>query len=874
VEKKKMEFKKYDIEEPDSFPFSKYERPTLVTNVWDIMRETENAEMPEPIMRESLIESEQRFRAIYNGLPLPTFTWQAEGNDFKLVDWNHAFEEMVPNAVKKYRGILASKYFQNRKDVVVDMRDCLAQKTVIQRELPWNFEEEGEEYYFLVKYTYIHPDQVLIHLEDFTHKQKSRKELKERLKFQELVAGISAAFINLPIEEIDRAIEESLENVNKFFNVEHAQIAEYISSISRWRVNYISMYKGNDIDITKFPTKEELYLDGAVTPYEFPYFTAQMRKGEVGKFNSIDDVPEEMEEIKNVWLNAGIKATLAIPLSVADEFLGAIIIHSYRSEREWSDAEIERLRLVGTIFANTLLRKRAENELDEQVRFERLLSDLSAKFVRLPTDRVEGEIAHSLQLINEFICSEHCTLWKLSESRVKLHATHSFCIQDIRLDPKYLSNVKLPWLVDQLNRRKIVMFSRIDQLPEEASVEKDYFLKTGHKSGLFIPLFDCGSVIGAIAFGTMRWARLWPKRLVKRLQLAGEVFVNAIIRKRAEEMISESHTEINRLKERLEMENIYLREEIEVKNKFENIIGKSRSIKTVLRQVEQVAQTDSTVLLLGETGTGKDLIASAIHNLSLRKKHPMVKVNLAALPPSLMESELFGHEKGAYTGALARQAGRFEVANGSTLFLDEIGELSPEIQVKLLRVLQENQFERLGSSKTINVDVRVIAATNRNLSQDVRDGKFREDLYYRLNVFPMLIPPLRERGEDISLLTQEIVKEFSKTMRKTIKVIPRRAMEMLQRYSWPGNIRQLRNVIEQAMILSHDGVLRVQLPGVFESGVGKDIRLEEVVKQHILDVLGKAGWQIKGPHGAAALLEVKPSTLYSKLSKYGIKRPQ
>jgi formate hydrogenlyase transcriptional activator len=822
-------------------------------------------------VEDSLIKSEQRYRAIYNGLPLPTFTWQSVGKDFKLLDWNHAFEELTHHGARKHKGILAGKYFRGRKDIVADMRECLAQKTVIKRELAWKFEEGGEAYYFLVKYTFIHPDQVLIHLEDFTHKKKTSKELKERLRFQELVAGISAAFINLPIEEIDRAIEESLENVNKFFKVEQAQIAEYLSSIDRWRVNYISMYRG--IYSKEFPTKEDLYLDGQVTPYKFPHFTTQMLRGEVGKFNSLDDVPEEMAEVKRVWSNAGIKSGLAIPISVADEFLGAIIINSYRSEREWSDAEIERLKLIGTIFANTLLRKRAENELDEQMRFEILLSDLSAKFVRLPTNRVEGEIAHSLQRLNDFISSEHCTLWKLSESKIRLHATYSFSSQEIQFNPRFLSDVRLPWLIDQLNRREAVMFSRIAQLPEEASVEKDYFLKTGHKSGLVIPLIDCGSVIGAIAFGTMRWERLWPRRLVKRLQLAGEVFVNAIIRKRAEEVIKESHTEIKRLKERLEMENIYLREKIEVKNKFENIIGKSQSIKTVLRQVEQVAQTDSTVLLLGETGTGKDLIASAIHNLSLRKEHPMVKVNLAALPPSLMESELFGHEKGAYTGALAKQAGRFEVADGSTLFLDEIGELSPEMQVKLLRVLQENQFERLGSSKTMNVDVRVIAATNRNLFQDVHDGKFREDLYYRLNVFPILLPPLRDRGEDIPLLTNEIVREISNAMGKTIEVIHQKTMDLIQAYSWPGNIRELRNVLERAVIISRDKVLRVQLPGGFESEADKDLRLEEIIKQHILDVLGKAGWQIKGRHGAAEILGLKPPTLYAKLSKYGIRRP-
>ena len=260
----------------------------------------------------------------------------------------------------------------------------------------------------------------------------------------------------------------------------------------------------------------------------------------------------------------------------------------------------------------------------------------------------------------------------------------------------------------------------------------------------------------------------------------------------------EVELELKKLRERLQAESDYLREEIRVYGRFDEIVGQSTKLKKVFQRIEQVAPTDSTVLITGETGTGKELVARAIHNLSRRGRRVMVKVDCASLPATLIESELFGREKGAYTGALTKQAGRFELADGSTLFLDEIGELSLELQAKLLRVLEDGQFERLGSPKTISVDVRVIAATHRDLAEKVKDGTFRQDLYYRLNVFPVQLPPLRERPEDIPSLVWSFVGEFEKQMGKKVDSIPKRVMDLLQNYSWPGNIRELRNVIEQA----------------------------------------------------------------------------
>jgi transcriptional regulator with GAF, ATPase, and Fis domain len=303
------------------------------------------------------------------------------------------------------------------------------------------------------------------------------------------------------------------------------------------------------------------------------------------------------------------------------------------------------------------------------------------------------------------------------------------------------------------------------------------------------------------------------------------------------------------------------------------VIGHGRAITRVLTQAEHVARTDSTVLLLGETGTGKELLARVIHDRSARRERPMVKVNCAALPATLVESELFGRERGAYTGALTRQAGRFEVADGSTLLLDEVAELPLELQAKLLRVLEDGEFERLGSSRSITVDVRLIAATNRDLIAAIRKGLFREDLYYRLNVFPITIPPLRERVEDIPQLVWTFVGEFSEAMGKVIDTIPDDRMDALRRYPWPGNVRELRNVIERAMILARDGVLAVELPQQVGGGTLATTALADVERHHIVAVLERTAWRVRGVGGAAALLRLKPTTLEARMKKLGILRP-
>ena len=346
--------------------------------------------------------------------------------------------------------------------------------------------------------------------------------------------------------------------------------------------------------------------------------------------------------------------------------------------------------------------------------------------------------------------------------------------------------------------------------------------------------------------------------------------------------------EIRELKDKLAQEKLYLEDEIRSEMNFAKIVGTSASLRKVLKRVETVAPTDSTVLIYGETGAGKELIARAIHDLSPRRSKPFVKLNCAAIPTGLLESELFGHEKGAFTGAIAQRLGRFEVANGGTIFLDEIGEVPLELQTKLLRVLQEREFERLGSSRTLRTDARLIAATNRNLEAMVSEQKFRSDLFFRLNVFPVHVPPLREREGDIPLLARNFAQQFSRRMNKVIETIPSATMDALCRYYWPGNIRELQNVIERAVIVSTSPALSVDLADLNFPKAGRELEksvslktpangalqdvLEQSERQQILKALEQSNWVVAGPKGAAMQLGMKRSTLQQRIRKLGIAR--
>ena len=389
------------------------------------------------------------------------------------------------------------------------------------------------------------------------------------------------------------------------------------------------------------------------------------------------------------------------------------------------------------------------------------------------------------------------------------------------------------------------------------------FASEGIQSICCVPLLSRGNALGTLNVGARQPGRFNENDLGFITQVAGQVAIaldNAL-----------SYERIEELNTRLAEEKIYLEDEIRTDNRFEEIVGQSRALKTTLKQLETVAPTDSTVLIYGETGTGKELLARAIHDLSARKQGTFVKLNCAAIPTGLLESELFGHEKGAFTGAIAQRIGRFELANRGTIFLDEVGEIPIELQSKLLRVLQEREFERLGSSRTIRTDARLVAATNRDLAQLVEKREFRADLYYRLNVFPMTAPPLRERREDIPLLVRYFVQQYARRMNRRITSIPTEAMNALAKYHWPGNIRELQNFVERAVILSTGSTLHVPLRELKRSPASAGVvTLEAAERDAILRALEEAGGKVGGTAGAAAKLGMKRTTLQAKMRKLGI----
>ena len=514
--------------------------------------------------------------------------------------------------------------------------------------------------------------------------------------------------------------------------------------------------------------------------------------------------------------------------------------------------------------------------LENRLQFEMLISGLSARFINLPATEVDGQIEDGLRQVVEFLNVDRSSLWQFSEDGTRLHLLNLFAMPGLPPTPAIPLSEQLAWYTETLRGGDTIMLSRLSEdLPEEAIAEREYFSRTGVKSLLAIPVRVGESVTCAMACSTLRAERSWGSDIVARLRLLGEIFANALFRRRADERAHQAYEEIRQLKDRLQVEVTYFRRAAEPPNTFEKIVGQSDELKYVLFRTEQVAPNNTTVLILGETGTGKALIAAAIHNLSPRKARPLITVNCAALPASLIDSELFGHEKGAFTGAETRVMGRFEIADQSSLFLDEIGELPLELQAKLLRVLQTSEFERLGSAQTLKVDVRIIAASNRNLEEEVRRGRFRQDLYYRLNVFPITVPPLRQRPEDIPLLVDVFVQRLARKLGKPITSITKKTLQTLQGYAWPGNVRELESVVERAVIVSSGPTLhladRLLAPEITVSP-SRGRRLDEVERAHIVRILEETRWRISGPNGAAALLGLNPSTLRSRIHKLGIQR--
>jgi len=511
--------------------------------------------------------------------------------------------------------------------------------------------------------------------------------------------------------------------------------------------------------------------------------------------------------------------------------------------------------------------------------FEAFLVELSTRFTDLPADQVEDQVEQALANLVYLLGTDRSTFMELSFDPPQLRPVASWSRDGLPVISRDQPlEIELPWYFEQIRAGQAVALSDLPGcLPQEAKEERDYCIAAGFKANLTIPISVGGRFSAAIASGSFTRTVEWPEGVVQRVRIVGQILTNALHRRRAEEELNRKLGEIRQLKDRLEAETLYLREEVRNTTGFDEIVGRSLGLHKALDLVSGVAPTDSTVLLLGETGTGKEILANAIHALSPRKDRPLVKVNCAAIPTGLLESELFGHEKGAFTGAVSQHLGRFEIADGGTLFLDEIGDMPLELQSRLLRVLEDGVVQRVGSEKGRMVDIRLISATNRDLLKEVAEGRFRRDLFYRLSVFPITLPPLRERKEDIPLLIWALINRRQSELRRQVERIAETDMQRLMAYDWPGNIRELENVIVRALILSPGKDLQLESAiGGAASGSGSlhtSHRLDDVERDHILATLEQSGWRINGPGGAAAQLGLKNSTLRSRMTKLGLRRP-
>ena len=583
----------------------------------------------------------------------------------------------------------------------------------------------------------------------------------------------------------------------------------------------------------------------------------------------ISDVQSEIrwpEYVKRAR-DLGLKTLVLVPLTAGDNRLGAFGFSSV-SAYEPSPTELAFLERVASEFAVAVEAFLAKQEaVQERDRLRTLFDITNALISKLSPDELFSAISEQLSKV---IAHHHAVLTLRDEATGELdvYALHS-------TDAHLLEAVKGPFNPKGMPAEEVLatgkpVVARDIDADRYSNPDFRRFVALGLKSMCSVPLITRNRIVGTLALSRLT-DDVWTSEDVEFLMQVAKQIAIAVEN-------SLSYRQLSEMKDRLATEKLYLEDEIRIDHNVRNMIGEGPAFQSILKGVQIVAPTDSTVLILGETGTGKELVARAIHELSSRKKGSFVKVNCAAIPASLLESELFGHEKGSFTGAVGQKIGRFELAHQGTLFLDEIGELPLELQPKLLRAVQDQEFERVGGNRTIRTNVRFIAATNRDLKAMVDENRFRGDLYYRLHVFPLTVPPLRERREDIPLLVRYFVQKHAERMGRYIDTIPTSAMEALARYDWPGNIRELQNVLERSVILTSGSTLRLAMPEFMEKAAPSALHsmssdaFESAEREQIIKALQEARGQVGGPSGAAARLGLKRTTLQSRMRKYNISR--
>ncbi len=540
------------------------------------------------------------------------------------------------------------------------------------------------------------------------------------------------------------------------------------------------------------------------------------------------------------------------------------------------------LERIWGIESNVLEFRETKAELAHRQSYQKLVADVSTKLVTMPDEQADDTIRDCMGRIAEFFDADRSTMLWLDDLETQAVSVANLWTRSgaDNIGPG-ISMKMFPRLWQQMQQRQVIRIDSIADLPDDFALDRRNLMRLDLKSVVVLPLIIANELVGGMSLARFGQEKRWTDQMIADATVFSEILANSVLRLKSRCALADALSGLQNATDRLEAENVYLREEVERKQGFDEIVGESNGVLRCLNQVEQVANTEIPVLILGETGTGKELIARAIHEHSDRRDRPLVKVNCAALPASLIESELFGHEKGAFTGADSRKRGRFDLADGSTLFLDEIGEFPIGLQAKLLRVLQEGEFERLGGTKTIKVDVRLVVATNRDLGAAVDAGEFRSDLYYRINTFPVELPALRDRGADIDLLARHFVNMHAHRLGRDVQEISSEMMRQLRGYNWPGNVRELDGIIQRALISNTGPIVELAEPLVWrDSDDGRPtiisstvVDLKLVERDHIVGILNDVHWKISGESGAASQLGIPPSTLRSKMKKLGIVRP-
>lgn len=685
---------------------------------------------------------------------------------------------------------------------------------------------------------------------------------RERDRLRLLLEVSNAVVTNLSLKDLLLAVSACL---RRFFNHDFASVVLYDEEQGQLRVHALdAQVPGKVLD------------EGSVLPMEgTPPGIAIKTRATV--LRDRIDFDEFFSPVMRIAYDAGLRSGCSVPLISHDQVLGAINVGSLR-ESAFTEGDAELLRQIASQVAiaveNSLNFQRAARERD---RHQLLLEVNNAATSHLDLHELLRATSACLKRIIPHDVAG-MALYDAESKQLRVHTLDSSQPADLYMEAGFLMSLDETPAGRAFTTRKPVLLTRFD-VSEFPSPVMKRAIAAGIKSSCNAPLISHDRALGSVVVASRREAAFTEADAELLSNIAGQLAIaveNAL-----------SYQEIAALKNKLTSEKLYLEEEIQTEYNFAEIVGQSAALREVLRQVETVAPTDSCVLLCGETGTGKELIARAIHNLSARRERTLVKLNCAAIPTGLLESELFGHEKGAFTGAIAQRIGRFELAHKGTLLLDEVGEIPLELQPKLLRVLQEHEFERLGSSRTIKTDARLIAATNCDLPQMVAEKKFRSDLFYRLNVFPITIPPLRERTDDIPLLVGYFAQKHALRMNKRIETVPQEAVETLCRYAWPGNVRELENFIERAVILTRGSDLQAPLAELKMSAatgpersvmvdapapaISQPTSLEDVERAHIQEILRQTRGVIGGRGGAAEILGLPISTLRGRIKKLGLK---